>query len=271
MSAPASVARTGAATFVDSVGDGPPLVLLHGWGLHGGLFTPLLPALARRFRVHVVDLPGHGHSAPATPGTLDAMVDAVARALAPEREPLSVLGWSLGGLVALRWALRDRARFARLALVATSPRFVAAPDWPHAMSASTLARFGDEFAASWKLAMQRFLALQVRGSTEGRATLAMLRDRLLARGEPSHGGLADALRVLATVDLRDAAAALELPALVVAGERDVIAPAAAGAWLANALPQGRYVAIAGAAHAPFLSHRAAFDAALDPFLDGDRA
>jgi pimeloyl-ACP methyl ester carboxylesterase len=45
-------------------------------------------------------------------------------------------------------------------------------------------------------------------------------------------------------------------------------PAAAGTWLAAALPDARLERIAGAAHVPFLSHRAAFDRALDPFLDG---
>jgi pimeloyl-[acyl-carrier protein] methyl ester esterase len=265
MSAPASVDR--AKLHVESVGAGPPLVMLHGWGLHGGLFAPLLPSLARRFRVHVVDLPGHGRSPALRARALDDLVAAVARAVTVE-PPLGVLGWSLGGLVALRWACVEPARLARLVLVATSPRFVAAPDWPHAMDARTLARFGDEFGASWRLTMQRFLALQVHGSDEGRAALATLRRQLLARGEPSRAALADALAVLATADLRAAVGGIRAPALVIAGERDVIAPPAASEWLARTMPHADYVPIAGAAHVPFVSHRAAFDAALDRFLDG---
>ena len=258
---------------VESTGAGPPLVLLHGWGLHAGLFAPLVPSLARRFRVHAVDLPGHGHSATVAPYTLDALVDAVAAPFDATGEPLRVLGWSLGGQVAMRWAMRERGRFARLALVATSPRYVAAPDWEHAMSAETLRRFGDELAVSWRLTMQRFLALQVHGSDEGRATLAALRRQLLARGDPSPAALADALAVLASTDLRDRVHAIATPTLVVSGERDLLAPAGAGAWLAAALPDARYVLIEGAAHAPFLSHRAAFDAALDTlprWLSGPR-
>ena len=253
---------------VESVGAGAPLVLLHGWGLHGGLFAPLLPGLARRFRVHVVDLPGHGQSTAIANATLDALVDAVAGAVAAERGPLTVLGWSLGGLVAMRWARRDPARVARLVLVATSPRFVSGDDWPHGMSATTLARFGDEFAASWKLTMQRFLALQVHGSESGRATLAALRHQLFARGEPSRAALADALRILATSDLRGEVGTIDAPTLVVSGERDMLAPAGAGAWLGEAMPRASYVRIDGAAHAPFLSHREAFDHALNGFLDG---
>jgi len=267
MSVPGTAAASKAAVHVESVGAGPPLVMLHGWGLHAGLFSPLLPALARRFRVHAVDLPGHGRSAAVAPFTLDTLVDAVAEAFASEPGPLTLLGWSLGGQVAMRWALRAPARVAGLVLVTTSPRFVAGPDWPHAMAAETLARFGDELEVAWRPTLQRFLALQVQGSEEGRRTLALMRHQLHARGDPSPGVLQDALGVLASTDLRDAVGAIRAPSLVVSGERDTLAPAAAGEWLARAMPHASYAPIAGAAHVPFLSHREAFDRALDGFLD----
>lgn len=261
-----SVAATRPAVHVESVGSGPPLVLLHGWAMHAGLFGTVLPDLARRFRVHAVDLPGHGRSPAIAPYALDGVVDAVASSI-DAAEPLAVLGWSFGGQVALRWAARDPARLARLVLVCTSPRFVAGDDWPHAMDAATLARFGDELAIAWRLTLQRFLTLQVQGSDEGRRSLAQLRHQLFARGEPSREALGGALGVLASTDLRDEAREVRARTLVVAGERDTLAPEAAGAWLAAAMPRARFARVAGAAHAPFLSHRAAFDRAVGEFLD----
>jgi pimeloyl-[acyl-carrier protein] methyl ester esterase len=248
---------------VESHGSGPPLVLLHGWGLHGGLFAPLLPTLTPRHRVAVVDLPGHGSSPPVVPYTLDALTDAVAATIAG---PATVLGWSMGGLVALRLAQRYPQRVARLVLVCTSPRFVVDDDWPHAMAAQTLARFGDELAVAYRLTLQRFLSLQVQGSEDGRRPLAALRGALFARGEPPREALAAGLDLLARTDLRAAVPTLDVPALVVSGRRDALTPAAAGAWLAGALPRARHVEIAGAAHAPFLSHPAEFGAALQAFL-----
>ena len=62
---------------VESVGRGRPLVMLHGWAMHSGLWFPLLPRLIERYRMHLVDLPGHGYS--------DALVAPPALSLAPRR------------------------------------------------------------------------------------------------------------------------------------------------------------------------------------------
>ena len=51
------------ALHVEVRGSGPDLVLLHGWALHGGMWGPWLDHLATHRRLHVIDLPGHGHSA----------------------------------------------------------------------------------------------------------------------------------------------------------------------------------------------------------------
>ena len=262
----AATSNLAASVSVQSTGHGPPLVLLHGWAMHSGMWGPVREQLARSHRVHAVDLPGHGHSAPVAPCTLDSIVAAIDAALAGEARPFAVLGWSLGGLVAMRWALTRPERVHRLALVCTTPRFVADPDWPHAMAGEAIARFGDELHVAWKLTVQRFLALQVHNSEHGRATLAAMRDALWARGEPSRSALAEMLEVLVTADLRAAAPSIEQPTLVVAGGRDTLTPPAAGRWLANAIPGAQFQEIAGSAHAPFLSHRDEFLAALEHFL-----
>lgn len=256
---------TAAALHVESVGAGPPLVLLHGWALHAGLFSPILPVLASQHRVHAVDLPGHGHSEPLRPWTLEAAVASLERRFA-KAGVLSVLGWSLGGAVALDWAHRVPSRISRLLLVATTPKFVASADWPHATSDETLVRFADELRIAFKPTLLRFLTLQMQGSDEGRAVLAALRRQLFSRGEPDAAVLVDSLATLRGIDLRDKVRRIRQPALVVTGARDTLAPPEAGAWLAKALPAGRLHALDGAAHAPFLSHREAFLEVALPFL-----
>jgi pimeloyl-[acyl-carrier protein] methyl ester esterase len=258
-------ARTG-ALHVDITGAGPPLVLLHGFAMHGGLFAPLVDALAAHRRVLVVDLPGHGRSPPAPAFTLETLVDAVDAAIATDAR-LDVVGWSLGGQIALEWARVRPSRIRKLVLVATTPSFVARAGWPHAMSALALARFGDELRADYRPTLARFIALQLHGSDAGRATLAKLRTRLFDRGEPAPAALAAALGLLRETDLRENLASIATPALVVGGERDAIVPIEATRRLAGALPNARHATIAGAAHAPFLSHAGAFVDVVRAYLD----
>ncbi len=50
------------ALHVEVIGRGPPLVLLHGWAMHGGVFAPLVERMQATRTLHIVDLPGHGDS-----------------------------------------------------------------------------------------------------------------------------------------------------------------------------------------------------------------
>jgi len=255
------------ALHVEAAGAGAPLVLLHGFAMHSGVWESLAASLANRFRVHAVDLPGHGHSAPIAPYTLETLTSAVASRFAAVDAPLTVIGWSLGATIALAWARSEPAAIARLVVVAATPCFVARPDWPHAIAADTLAKFGDELAVSYRLTLQRFLSLQLQGTTAGRATLAQMRRTLFERGEPPPDVLAGSLALLRDTDLRAQVPAIATPALVVAGDRDTLTPHAAAAWLAETLPRARLATIAGAAHVPFLSHPDAFAAHVGAFLD----
>ena len=118
---------------------GPDLVLLHGWAMHSGVWDGVRERLAQQYRLHLVDLPGHGFSAALTgtgePATLQHMAAAVAQVL-PARS--TVCGWSLGGQVAIKLALTllEPQRIEQLVLVSTTPSFVQREDWPWAMAAT---------------------------------------------------------------------------------------------------------------------------------------
>lgn len=246
-------------------GEGPDLVLLHGWGLNSAVWSPLLPQLETRFRVLQVDLPGHGRSpAGAADASLAGWAEAVA-AVAPAGS--AWLGWSLGGQVAISAALAGHD-ISRLLLVATTPRFVSAPDWPCGVPPAVLAGFAAALDRDHEKTVRDFLALQLRGDARAASLLRTLRDLLAASPAPDPAALATGLEILATTDLRSQLAALELPTLVVAGGRDRLTPAAAGRHLAEALPAARGLEFAATAHAPFLTRPEEFLAAVEAFLDG---
>lgn len=249
-------------------GEGPDLVLLHGWGLHGGVWESVLPRLAAGCRVIRVDLPGHGlsHATP-MPSTLSEVARKV---LASVPEGAVWLGWSLGGLIAQRAALDAPRSLRGLILANTTPRFVTAPDWPDAMPPGQLQDFASGLGQDYKETLQRFLSLQVRGDSAARAALRQLRDALFARGEPDGASLATGLELLRASDLRSELRRIGLPTLVIAGSYDRLTPPQASAALAQAIPGAKLHLIPKSAHAPFLSHVEDFTAAVAGFMQEPR-
>lgn len=236
---------------VERLGTGPDLVMLHGWALHGGIWHSLASRLAASFRLHLVDLPGHGFSRSIPFEGLDAVVDAVAEC-APEGA--AVCGWSLGGLLALRLARRHPARAASLALVSTTPCFVQRPGWLHAMARKTLLDFAEGLRREPAKTIRAFVTLNALGGPQARARMRDLAALLFDRGTPSPASLAAGLALLEEADLRHEIASIDRPAIVIHGGRDALAPVEAGRWLARELPSARFVEIADAAHLPFVSH-----------------
>ena len=143
---------------ISASGNGPNLILLHGWAMHSGIFAPLLPSLNRHFRVHCVDLPGHGQSLhSALPLDFDAVWADIAQSL---DEPAYVMGWSLGGLFALHGAARFPQRCLGLIMQNASPCFVHRPDWPYGMPAQVFAAFAAELENEYAQTLQRFFMLE---------------------------------------------------------------------------------------------------------------
>ena len=108
----------GVSLYYEEHGAGEPLVLLHGGIGSGAMFAAILPALAANRRVLLVDLQGHGRTADVDrPFRVESMADDVAGLIAELGGAADVLGYSLGGAVALRLAIQHPERVRELILV----------------------------------------------------------------------------------------------------------------------------------------------------------
>lgn len=266
---------------VETQGNGEPLLLIHGWGMHGGVWEGVAQKLAADFRVHCVDLPGYGFSMVSSEWSVESGKSVASFPLATDHspltaivnqlsaqfsEPLAVCGWSLGGQIALRWARREPDKVQRLILVTSTPCFTEREDWVFGMESEVLEKFATELEQNHAATLRRFIALQLRGSKNERELLALLRGRLFSRGEPDIGALRAGLGILRDADLRDELRDIQQPTLVIAGERDKLTPPEASYYLAQAMPVARVIEVEGAAHAPFLSHPEIFVEQVKSFL-----
>lgn len=234
------------------------LVLLHGWGLNAEVWHCIQEELASQFRLHLVDLPGFGRSHGFGAMPLDEMAKAVL-----ERAPQKAiwLGWSLGGLVASQIALTHPERVQALVTVASSPCFAARDEWP-GIKPEVLAGFQQQLSEDFKRTVERFLALQTMGTETARQDARMLKNAVLALPMPDVEVLNGGLEILKTVDLREPLAGLSVPHLRIYGYLDGLVPRKVVPMLDELWPQSESLVIAKAAHAPFVSHPAAFCAAL---------
>ncbi len=236
---------------VEVVGSGPPLVLLHGWAMHGGVFAPLVERLQATYTLHIVDLPGHGDSrdcgVPLTLGaTTQAILDVVP--VAPW------CGWSLGGLLALHAAATQPQRVPALVMLCATPKFVRSDDWLQGMPVDVFRSFADGLRDDWRGTLERFIALEAFGSDHARDELRILQATLFARGEPAPRVLADGLALLESSDLRASLPSLDVPSLWLAGRRDRLVNPQAMQVASGMTAHARHALVEHAGHAPFLTH-----------------
>lgn len=241
-----------------------PLVCIHGWGMNLRAFDPLRAELRREFSTWAIDLPGHGRSGwDNARADLESQLQDVQSVL-PARCVL--VGWSLGGQIALELARRAPQQVRALVLIASTPRFTQAPDWPHGLDVATLDSFRALLARDWRQALRDFVQLQVRGSRHAEVTQRQLENALQSHGLPREAALNAGLEMLARTDQRAVLSQISQPVLVVSGQHDHVTPQASGRWLADALPRAHFVQIARAGHVPLLSHVEEMAAALREFL-----
>ena len=250
--------------YIEKLGRGPvPLVLLHGWAMHGGVLAPLVDALADRCTMHVVDLPGHGWSRDCG---LPLEPHACAAAIAAATPPALWLGWSLGGLIALTAALEQPQQVRGLAMLCATPKFARDDSWSWGSDATLVHQLALDLETDYHGTIDRFLALESMGSADPRAALRHLREITFARGEPDLRVLQEGIRILETSDLRPRLPSLHQPSAWIAGRRDRLVPPQAMKWSAQQA-QGRYAQIEHAGHAPFVAHADELAQSLQPLLD----
>ncbi len=250
---------------VKTLGDGRDVVLLHGWGLNLGVWDNIAPLMARRWRIHLVELPGHGLSGiNENAFSLDSVANAIL-----EVTPSSAhwLGWSLGGTVAMHVALTQPQRIDKLILVSSTPQFVSAPDWPHGIAPAVFRQFADDLISDYPATMRRFLNLQVLGSAQSRALVQRLRQQLLARPKPNPNALEGGLGILEKTNLAAVADQIPHPTLLVHGDRDMLAPHSAAKALSRLIANARLVTFSDTGHAPFINQSTAFISEISSFLN----
>lgn len=243
---------------INTLGQGTELVFLHGWGTHSGIFSQLATQLAGHYRLHLVDLPGHGASASCTPYDGNTLATLLNQHIT---RPIHLIAWSLGGLVAQYWAYLYPDKIKSLCLIASSPCFARRHDWPHAANAHAIKQITTRLQVNLTATLDHFLRLQAMGSAKALSALHEHYHR-----HRNLDSLLVALPLLLTADTRSFIPKLNCPVSLFFGQHDVFTPIGVAYWFAQQLPWANLFTFKHAAHVPFLSHEKDFIIALKQHL-----
>ncbi|MDP9070887.1 MAG: alpha/beta hydrolase [Actinomycetota bacterium] len=242
----------------------PPVVLLHAFPLHAGMWEPQLEALAGRFRVVAPDLKGFGASdAPddAAAYSMEAYADELAALLDQLQLDRVVLGGlSLGGYVAFAFLRRHRPRVAALVLADTRP----GPDTPEVRERRTnQQRQVAEEGTSGVIEALLDGLLSEHTRQEQPAVVERAR-RLMDNPAAGFTGALEAMKRRS--DATSELAAIEVPTLVVVGEDDAVSPPSVAEDMCRRIPECRLVVLPRAGHLSSLEAPDAFNEAVGAFV-----
>lgn len=232
---------------IKKIGQGKPLVFFHGWGFDHRVWLNLAESIKDQFTLFLVDLPGFGASE-----SLDW--ERFKQAMAVQLpEKYSLIGWSMGGLYAMRLAIEQPERLDRLLVITASPRFIEDKGWP-GVKLSVFQNFFQALQHSRTRVLQEFVSLQTHNRYAFEGAL------------PSLEGLENGLKVLLDWDLRIPLKTLKKPASFLFGRLDRIVAAKTLDAMNTGYPDFSFTMFKKAAHMPFLSHKEEFINFLEEFL-----
>jgi pimeloyl-ACP methyl ester carboxylesterase len=240
--------------FFESSGNGPAVLLTHGFAASSHMFAATAADLAADHTAIVWDQLGHGRSdSPVDPAayTVGTSLDAMLTVLDEVGATTAVLvGHSLGGYLSLELALREPGRVRGLVLVDTGPGYRS-----------------DRGREQWNEMTERYAAALERDGLAGLARISGSDEVDSGVHRDAAGLVRSARGVLRQSDghVMEGLPSIAAPTLVVVGSRDE--PFLAGSrYLADKIPGARLAVIEGAGHAPPLTHPREFHHELREFL-----
>lgn len=252
-------------------GDGVPIVFIHGWGMSGTAWRFQTP-LSVRFRLLCPDLPGYGDSVP-LPDGMEWSASVLARLLADTLvrhvdEPVILVGWSLGSLVALRFATDFPHLTRGLALVGATSRFCIDDGYDAGLPPKELRGLAARLKRRYGETMGEFFSMMfAQQELDTDQYRKIVREIILPGRQPSLGVALKGLELLATEDLRGELSKVSHPTLLIHGLADTIVPPSSARFLADNLPHASLQYLPGIGHAPFLSRPEEFNLFLSTFVE----
>jgi len=223
------------------------IVLLHGWGFDHRIWDGFAAALPDYYHIEQPDLFNHETF------SNDLSDKEFAATVLPLQDylkkPCVLVGWSLGGLVAISLARQFPEKVSAVVLFASSPCFTRRPDWSYGIDNEQLSDLAERVDNDRQAALKYFCRLVAHGDSSPLKTTRILQAHIT---KINKAGLLYGLDMLANIDLRADLAALTCPLATILSSNDVLIQPAVAREITRLRPEAHHVLIEDAGHAPFV-------------------
>lgn len=248
----------------NTIGEGKiNVILLSGWGLHSKIWFFIIKKFQLFFKFYLIDLPGFGKNRMLHPMKIDCIIKILYYYM-PKNSIW--MGWSMGGLIASKFALSYPKETLAVISVASSPCFIEKKDWP-GIKKDIAERFYLDLKKDYYKTINDFLNLQTINSNPYVQDLIILKKILFSEMKPSISFLKNGLEIISSIDLRSDIVFLKVPLLRIYGGLDNLVPKNIAKILDKKWPKTNSIIIKKAAHIPFVSHKKEFCFILWNFLN----
>ena len=223
------------------------VILLHGWGVNHKVFDDFLPLL-QPFETQAIDLMGYD-------GISSAFILSQAAECAAEKwdTPVHLFGWSLGGAVALEIAFRQPEKVKTLTLCCSFARFAKADDYAIGMPTHNWQNYPQRFSTDYSGSLKQFFALNALNNQEKMPQFERLADKIIHFRQPEKSVLFSSQQAVVESDLRHYLPKIQIPTLIITGNKDRITPPAMGEYLQHNIAGSEWQNFTHSGHIPFVS------------------
>jgi pimeloyl-[acyl-carrier protein] methyl ester esterase len=252
----------------ESSGTGNPVLLIHGWSFNSRVWKGQIEQLKNYFQVIAVDVRGHGKSETGKDGfslqQVASDLDKILKKL--ELNEVNVVGWSMGGSIAIRLFTVCPERLKSFTLVSTTPSLIRRDGFPAALPLAVVKRLKTLVKRDPVKAFRDFRGMILSGKEEGLEHIADVKEILTREVTVSKEVAEKSLVSLMEEDLRELLDRISLPTLIIHGDTDQICLPEAAFYLQEKVRGSRLLMLKGCGHAPFLTFPLQFHEELTRFL-----
>jgi pimeloyl-[acyl-carrier protein] methyl ester esterase len=240
------------------------IYMIHGWGLCSKVFYSIVPILSKEYHIALIDLAGYGLNNKIPANRCDGIIESLEQTIVDNSV---IFGWSLGGILALKYTILHKSNVRGLITCSSSPRFTSDinTNWPGTDS-KILQKFSKILTAdNCQTVINKFLSLQAMGSNSMKQDIRMLKQFLNKAESPSYYELQSGLKTLLDEDLRNYTSRIECPSLHLYGLNDRLTPASTANIWPNKNNTKCHI-FTQSSHAPFISEPSEFSKVILDFM-----